>query len=66
MCWLRSMTHLQKKCPVSGGEAPVLELGGLWNTSVLPLLSDPLRSVALIPGMILSMAQKDPFEKYVY
>ena len=39
------------------GEAPALEIWGMWNTPSLPLLPGPLRPEVIAPDRVLSMGQ---------
>ena len=46
----------------SDGEAPALELWGMWSTSSLPLLPGPLGLGVVAPHRFLSMSQIEVFD----
>ena len=46
----------------SDGEAPTLELWGIWSTPSLSLLLGPLLSGVVAPGRFLSMGQIELFD----
>ena len=50
----------------SDGEAPVLELWGMWSIPSLPLLSDSLWPRMILPVRVLSMGQIELFNHLLY
>ena len=59
--WRVKLTH-PNKCPgydikLFDGEAPALEIWGMWSTPLLPLLPDPLWLEVVSPDRALSMGQ---------
>ena len=62
------MTLPTDECPrydtkQSDGEVPVmLELWGMWNTPLLPLLQGPLWPQVVAPERVLSVGQIKQFE----
>ena len=50
----------------SNGEAPVLELWGMWSTSLLPLHSGQLWFKVIEPVRVQSMGQIELFNNLLY
>ena len=44
------------------GDAPALEIWGIWSTLSLPLLPGPLRPSVVVLDRIVSMGQIEPFD----
>ena len=60
-------TQAPDECPgydikQSNGEAPALEIWGMWSTPSLPLLPGPLWLGVIAPDRILSMGQIELFD----
>ena len=52
--------------PVYDTKLHMVKFRGVWSTILLPLLSDPLWPRVIVPVKVLSVAQINLFENYLY